>query len=535
MKSLTRQSLLTLLVFAAGCAADAGAEREDDFSSDQATLLDFEFDAEITTGRIYGENVERQVHDQMLYTIGHLNGERAVGRLDKLEVSNVEITALGESETLIKYHAKLPVGWGKKTDLPETYRFRVPKRITHEALGEFTNKYMHSCVDWGAHDVDQGSMWYYYRPNRGGCSIDEADVVEFEASVTKSEANTSGKYPEYDKVWEDGEFNVVAIFGKYEDGKTSPSDAGISAYNQFVRKLSEDLAGYELQTEPADVPLNPGVDLPDITFKATLKDGKTVHVTALLVDNVRTAPPEFYQRYESLSARADMITYNGHAGLGSNVRALARRGHFVPKQYVIFFMNGCDTFAYVDGALAETRAAINPDDPTGTKYMEIVTNIMPSYFRSMPNASLEIMRGLLSYDAPKTYDEIFNGVDKSQVIVVTGEEDNTYTPGKGEGWEGLEETFDLAYREDRYFETPELPAGSYTFTISGSHGDADLYTRVGAQPTMTEYDCRPYKNGSNESCQVTLSEPGKVHVMAFGYAATQAVTLKGAKSSGGGG
>ena len=39
--------------------------------------------------------------------------------------------------------------------------------------------------------------------------------------------NTTGKYPEYDKVWEDGTLRVVAIFGKYEDGATTSSDAGI--------------------------------------------------------------------------------------------------------------------------------------------------------------------------------------------------------------------------------------------------------------------------------------------------------------------
>ena len=111
-------------------------------------------------------------------------------------------------------------------------------------------------------------------------------------------------------------------------------------------------------------------------------------------------------------------------------------------QYAIVFMNGCDTFAYVDGHLAEARAELNPDDPTGTRYMDMVTNVMPSFFRSMPYASMAMIDGLLAYEHPKTYDEIFKLIDKSEVVVVTGEEDNVYVPGYvpgGNGWEGIDE------------------------------------------------------------------------------------------------
>src|SRR5206468_1006121 len=119
---------------------------------------------------------------------------------------------------------------------------------------------------------------------------------------------------------------------------------------------------------------------------------------------------EFDARYAQLSQHADVIAYNGHAGLGQNVRALARKGQWVKGQYVIIFMNGCDTFAYVDGSLAQTRATINGDDPTGTKYMEFVTNAMPSFFNSMPNASMALVRGLLSTDKPMTYDAMFENI-----------------------------------------------------------------------------------------------------------------------------
>lgn len=273
-------------------------------------------------------------------------------------------------------------------------------------------------------------MWYYFRPRQSGCDIKDEEVVKVTATAVKSTQNTTSKYPEYHKVWEDNRLEVVAIFGKYEASATS-GDAGIDGFNAYVSTMKRELRAITqtVSTVPANVGDAPGPTTSDVTFEATLPDGKVVKVTALLVDAITQVPPGFDARYESLTPTADVIAYNGHAGLGQNVRALARKGKWVAKKYQIFFMNGCDTFAYVDGSLAQTRAALNPDDPTGTKYMEFVTNAMPSFFSSMPSASTALMKGLLSYSAPKTYDQIFESIDRSEVVLVTGEEDNVFRPG----------------------------------------------------------------------------------------------------------
>lgn len=511
---------LTSLALIAGCSSDTGSE-VDNFASDQATLLVFEFEGKFIASSVW--NADRFIEDQMLYTIGHLNGNKAVGRLDQLEVTDVEKEELDDGNTLVTYKAKLPVGWGSKTNLPETYELTLPLHVDHADYEAFTNKYKDDCVDWSAHDVDTGSMWYYYRPNASRCELDADDVFKTTATVTVSDENTTGKYPEYHKVWEDDALTGVFIFGKYEDGATS-GDAGITAYNNFIREMKRRFGDNDLVTEPADVSDRPGVDSPDVTFKANLGDGKTLEVVALLVDNVRTAGQTFNDRYESLSGDADIIAYNGHAGLGANVRALASKGKFKTGKYQIFFMNGCDTFAYIDNQLQQAHADINDDDPVGSRYLDMVNNVMPSYFHSMPHASMALMDGLLNYDQPETYEQIFKDIDRSEVVVVTGEEDNVYEPGftpGGGNWEGFEEQGAVAGGEQVRFTLGELPAGTYSISMmhdeAAPGGDADLYVSVGREPSLEDYDHRPYLWGSDETVTVRLESAAVVNLMVYGY------------------
>jgi hypothetical protein len=253
----------------------------------------------------------------------------------------------------------------------------------------------------------------------------------------------------------------------------------------------------------------------------------------MLTDNVNTGLSQtaFRTRYETLSTRADLIAYNGHAGLGANIRALAAAGKWVAGQYVVVFMNGCDTFAYIDNSLSAAHQAINPDDTTGFKYIDIVNNGMPAFFSNMADSSLAMLRGFLSFEDPKTYEQIFKNISSTQLVMVTGEQDNAFTPGGGgtpQPWTGLNVTGTLARSAKKTALTPVLAAGRYQFAMTGS-GDADLYVKVGREPTMSSYDCRPYKDGSNETCELTLAQPAAIGVMVNGYASSSTFKVVGKK------
>lgn len=75
--------------------------------------------------------------------------------------------------------------------------------------------------------------------------------------------------------------------------------------------------------------------------------------------------------------------------------------------------------------------------------------------------------------------------------------------------------------------TFEVPAGMSTLQvqISGGTGDADLYVRRGASPTLQAWDCRPYLNGNNEVCTINNPQSGTWYFGVHAYQAYSGVTL----------
>ncbi|WJG10296.1 S8 family serine peptidase [Aliiglaciecola sp. LCG003] len=75
--------------------------------------------------------------------------------------------------------------------------------------------------------------------------------------------------------------------------------------------------------------------------------------------------------------------------------------------------------------------------------------------------------------------------------------------------------------------TWDVPAGVSTLTvsISGGSGDADLYMRLGAEPSTGSYDCRPYLNGNNEVCTFTNPSSGTWHIGIRAYTSFSGVTM----------
>ena len=435
-----RLTLIIVLSFLVGCTSVALEPNErvatstQRFESAEATLVDFEMD-----GRLVGDTTDPLalrpfIDAQLMYAVGQLNGERAVGWYERLEVSAISATPSPSGRYDVRYHAKLPVAWAAGS-APATYTLVLPGSVAAEDQVRFTEKYGTTCVDPQGGDLnaggrpDAGRMFLFYRPQRPGCVLAPEDVSAAVANVKPSTENSTGKYPEYHRIWEDGALDFVAVFGiEIQD---TPSDAGVKAFDDFLRSADAFLA--TLQTdETKRTTTSTIIDGRRRTrIEAVLADGRGVHVDAILIGpQLANEGAAFDAWCDAASFRADVIFYSGHAAHGANVRSLMTKGTFQPKKYLVWVVNGCDTLAYVDRTLADRRLALNPDDRSGTKYMDTVSNVLGAWFRMGDETAIRFVRDIVTATganaAPKTYRQIFSGIDRDQIVVVTGEEDNEF-------------------------------------------------------------------------------------------------------------
>jgi len=79
-----------------------------------------------------------------------------------------------------------------------------------------------------------------------------------------------------------------------------------------------------------------------------------------------------------------------------------------------------------------------------------------------------------------------------------------------------------------------VPSGqtSLAIAMSGGTGDADLYVKLGAQPTSSVYDYRPYLGGNTESVNVSNPAAGDWYISIYGYAAYSGVSLTATHTGG---
>jgi hypothetical protein len=97
----------------------------------------------------------------------------------------------------------------------------------------------------------------------------------------------------------------------------------------------------------------------------------------------------------------------------------------------------------------------------------------------------------------------------------------------GQGGETVvNESGTVAQRTWKHFGPYTVPAGAQLRVNMSGTNDADLYVRRGSQPTTRSYDCRSNGESSTESCTVTQTTAGAMHVSVYGYAASSDFTLE---------
>jgi hypothetical protein len=433
---------MTLFASLSCCALRDDERREnvaaahERFESADATLFDFEMDGRLVADTSDPAALRSLVHVQLMFAVGQLNGESSVGWYERLEISALSASPLTGSSARydVRYHAKLPVAWGGAPTMAG-YTLVLPIAVGPADQERFTAKYASTCVDPEGGDLNAGSkpdagrMFLFYRPQKSGCALAPSDVVKIAATMTRSNDNSAGKYPEYHRIWEDGALDFVAIFGI--ENEDSTSDAGATAFDDFTRRAGAHVASLQSDDTKRTSTRTVVDGKRRVHIEATLSGDRAVHVDAILIgQRLDGESASFDAWYNALSAKADVIYYSGHAAHGANIHSLMTKGTFEPRKYLMWIANGCDSLAYLDRTLAERRAQLNPNDAPGTKYMDVISNVRGPWFREGDETAMRFFRDVVAASgarpAPKTYREILSAIDPEQVIVVTGEEDNEF-------------------------------------------------------------------------------------------------------------
>lgn len=397
---------------------DAASPSEDAITSNDGTPLELRFSAEVDARAT--DTARRAIASQLQYVQGALTtAVKANGQANMPTLTNVRETVSGDKKK-ITYEASLAVIWPKGRAAPSSYDLVLPKDVT--ALAAFNTKYDGTC---GRNEYGQDTFWHDFNPVAAGCRVEDADVVRASAAVRPHPQTTQGKYPEYDKVWADDSLDVVAVFGII--ASNTPSDEGARTREQILNEAKSSLQG-AVRTDAEAVA---GV-IADSTVSGTIQiDGRTkkVNVTGILVQEASSAGAAFERRYGEVTAKADVIIYEGHSGLGKNINALARSTGATAGKYQLVYFYGCQTLAYLEPAMHEKRIALNgaASDPDGTKYLDIIATALPAYGDN-GRSTLGLYRAMLDTRAPKTFNDLIRGISPLHLTAVFGEHDNTFQP-----------------------------------------------------------------------------------------------------------
>ncbi|MCJ8274310.1 MAG: M4 family metallopeptidase, partial [Psychrosphaera sp.] len=187
--------------------------------------------------------------------------------------------------------------------------------------------------------------------------------------------------------------------------------------------------------------------------------------------------------------------------------------------------NGSDTrFTYVTPSTV-TTASVTISGGTGDADLYVKFGTQPSSSsydcRPYKNGNNEVC----NFDAAQggTYHVMLTGYTAYSGVSIVA--DHTEA-GTGNGDSGQVNNINLANGEWKHY-TLEVPAGASDLvaTITGGTGDADLYVNHGSQSTYSNYDCRPYKVGNEETCSFATPTAGTWHIDIHGYTASTGVNM----------
>lgn len=271
----------------------------------------------------------------------------------------------------------------------------LPIGISPSDLNAFKEKYP-SC-SYEPADI----YWYGYHPN--GC-VDPADtafVTHVTVTPELTAGNTVDKSPEYARLWQDDLLEVTHVGGNEEEVGASHLLANMTQH--FGEPTPVSTETFEGGTET--------------TTQYQVGTRRILLHYFALNGHVRQSNRAFVDLFQAATAQSDLISYNGHAGLGANVRYFLNQVRFTAGRYHVLWVNACQPYAYLSDDAFTQMQRLNPSDPW-SKNLDLMLSVRIGSF-SFGDDITGIIQGFVD-QAP--YAQILSPLPGDAAVL--GEEDN---------------------------------------------------------------------------------------------------------------
>lgn len=368
------------------------------------------------TASVYATDSARDpralIDKQLTYMIGNLQyrAEGTHGTPSTLyQISNIDSAPQADGSTRINYRYSGRMIF-EKSQSDGDFKFDLPRDpLTIDA----------KAGDKQCTSNTTEPLWYGFNPYVSGCALREGrdfDVITAQVKITPNPKET---YPEYARLKSsDGAIHMsVLMNNEIEDVNgyiEELNDAGFKG-----RQWSQQEIVKKLGFAPAKMPDVYDFEIPGLKINLFFGVARVEDLDG---------SKAFHAFYRDALANANVVSYNGHSGLGSNIdlELIEKNEGFkfqFSKNYQLMFLGGCITYAYyVDKYLARKAT---PADPRGTRNLDVLTfgTESPGFDERPLMALTDALQKYVSYGTRESYQSLTNQIDYSWFGVV-GDEDN---------------------------------------------------------------------------------------------------------------
>lgn len=377
--------------------------------------------------------VQQAIDHQLSFLIGHFQSESFLDQFkypgtlsDRYKIHYLSVEPRKQNLQLIHYRFEGKVVFQteafKKSDLISV-PLRMPKNPkTIYELGKVRG--LNKCTDKDYNSEDD--FFYFWDSEKMECPLknNTTDIIRLDGRLKKL-PNTFLTYPEYDRLYLKPELKISILIGYIET--VSVRDEGYQTFkslNEYfenlgftniLKKKIKDI-NYESQFEK------------EIRNQLGIK--QKISITLLLSDSESGLKDNTFANYFSEALKnSDIISYDGHSGLGGNLDVIRFGVERLPSFYQIFFFNACSSYAYYNSMYFSLKRG-------GKRNLDIITSGLPTVTSTSVTNMISFMHPFIN-GRIQSYQSILKSLERSNqgvgtyLMGVSGDEDNVFKPEGG--------------------------------------------------------------------------------------------------------